>query len=319
MPSIPTLTRKNFLLALALFVSAEVRQTHGFVRPSSHAKNCCSPSSCCSNTFLLSRSAERFQANTFDGARIHRKSFLRCAATASDNGGLGDEIIKAAEQKLPWEVAAERQSRPVLDLSGEGSGLDDSDLSLSDAASAAQTGRQIHEEVVDGNDDEVDTVDWRTGCVWRETRRALVEMSIISDAAAADEVNDEEVLLSKCPQLVRLPKEDIVESAKVLVDTIGMSTSAITQAPTLLSYPSHLFPGALEFLSNMMMLPQPTISSLCQTNPELLIGGLDGYIQEQSVKNALGSAGNALYGVSRSVANDVGKTMRDRKAKPKGL
>ena len=144
-------------------------------------------------------------------------------------------------------------------------------------------------------------------------------MSIISDAAAADELNDEEVLLSKCPQLARLPTDDIVESLNGLVDTIGMSTSAITQAPTLLSYPSHLFPGAIEFLSNMMMLPQPTISNLCKTNPELLIGGLDGYIQEQSVKNALGSAGDALYGVSRSVANDVGKTMRDKREGPKGL
>ena len=317
MPSIPTLTRKNFLLALALFVSAEVRQTHGFVRPSSHAKNCCSPSSCCSNTFVLSRSAERFQTNTFDDARIHRKSLLRCAA-ASEDGGLGDEVIQAAEQKLPWEVAAERQSRPVLDLSGGGSGLDDSDLSLSDAASAAQRENPTREEeeVADDNDDEVD-IDWRTGSVWRETRQALVEKAILSNAV--DELNDDEVLLSKCPQLARLPTEDIVESANGLVDTIGMPPSAITQAPTLLSYPSHLFPGALEFLSNMMMLPQPTISNLCKTNPELLIGGLDGYMQEQSVKHALGSAGNALYGVSRSVANDVGKTMRDSKTKPKGL
>ena len=88
----------------------------------------------------------------------------------------------------------------------------------------------------------------------------------------------------------------------------------------LLSYPSYLYAGALEFLSNMMMLPQATIADLCKTNPELLIGGLDGYIQEQSVKNALGSAGDALYGVSRTVANDVGKTMRgDGRAGPKGL
>ena len=68
-----------------------------------------------------------------------------------------------------------------------------------------------------------------------------------------------------------------------------------------------------------MMLPQPTLVELCKTNPELLIGALDGYIQEQSVKDALGSAGDALYGVSRSVASDVGKTMRDGRAGPKGL
>ena len=318
MPSIPTSAPGRLLLA-TLFVSAEVKSAHGFAHPSSHAISCCHPSSQCSSECSLGRSIKRFQTNTCHVTRIYRNSLLRCAATASDNDGLSDQIIEAAEQKLPWEVAAERQSRPVLDLSGGGSGMDDSDLTLSDAASAAQRENPTREEeeVADDNDDEVDIGDWRTGSVWRETRRALVEKAILSDTA--DEKNDEDALLSKCPQLFRLPTEDVVESAKVLVDTIGMSQSAIAPNPTLLSYPAHLFPGAIEFLSNMMMLPQPTISNLCKTNPELLVGGLDGYIQEQSVKNALGSAGNALYGVSRSVANDVGKTMRDRKAKPKGL
>ena len=304
----------RLLLTVALFVSAEVKPAHGFVHPPTHAERCCSSSSYCSNECSLGRSIKRFQTNTFDDARINRNNLLRCAATASDNDGLSDEIIQAAEQKLPWEVAAERQSRPVLDLSGGGSGLDDSDLSLSEAS--AQRVESMNEEEVVDNPGEVDT-DWRTGSVWRETRRALVEKAILSDAA--DEKNDEDELLSKCPQLFRLTTEDIVESAKVLVDTIGMPPSAIAQNPILLSYPSHLFPGAMEFLSNMMMLPQPVIFNLCKANPELLIGGLDGYIQEQSVKNALGSAGDALYGVSRSMANDVGKTMRDRKTKPKGL
>ena len=303
----------RLLLTTALFVSAEVKLAHGFVLPQSHAISCCHPSSHCCNECSLSRSADRVQVNTCRGVRIYRKDLLRCAAT-SDGGGLSDEIIQAAEQKLPWEVAAERQSRPVLDLSGGSSGIDDSDLSLSEAS--AQRVESINEEEVVDNPGEVDT-DWRTGSVWRETRRALVERAILSDAA--DEKNDEDELLSKCPQLFRLTTEDIVESAKVLVDTIGMPPSAIAQNPILLSYPSHLFPGAMEFLSNMMMLPQPVIFNLCKANPELLIGGLDGYIQEQSVKNALGSAGDALYGVSRSMANDVGKTMRDRKTKPKGL
>ena len=217
-----------------------------------------------------------------------------------------------AEHKLPWEVAAERQSRPVLDLSGGGSGMDDSDLSLSDAASTARGERRMHENETNNDDYEVGAVDWSTGGVWRETRQALIEMVILSEAT-------EELCLSKCPQLVRLPTEDVVESARALADTIGMSPSAIAQNPTLLSYPAHLFPGAMEFLSNMMMLPQPTISNLCQTNSDLLISGLDGYIQEQSVKNALGSAGDALYGVGRSVANDIGKNMRDRRDSPKGL
>ena len=314
MPSIPTSAPRRLLLALALFVSSEVKLAHGFVQPPSHAKNCCSPGSNCSNECSLGRSADRLQTKASYGTRMHRMRWWNCAAT-SDDGGFSDEIMKAAEQKLPWEVAAERQSRPVLDLSGGGGGMDDSDLSLSDTASVAQSDKSVHEEVADNHGD--NDIDWRTGSVWRETSQALIGKGIVS--GAADKLDNEDVLLSKCPQLARLPTEDIVESANALVDTIGMPPTAIAQNPTLLSYPPHLFPGAIEFLSNMMMLPQPTISNLSKTNPELLIGGLDGYIQEQSVKNALGGAGDALYGVSRSVANDVGKTMRDSKAKPKGL
>ena len=251
------------------------------------------------------------QTNTCHGTRIYRESILWCVATSDNaNDDLSDEIIKMAEQKLPWEVAAERQSRPVLDLSGGRSGINDSDLTLSDAASTGGE-RQMHKNEIKDNEDD-DAVDWMAGSAWRETRQALVKIAILSEAT-------EELFLSKCPQLVRLQMGDVIETANFLVDTIGMSPSAIAQNPTLLSYPAHLFPGAMEFLSNMMMLPQPMISSLCRTNPDLLIGGLDGYIQEQSVKNALGSAGDALYGVGRSVANDVGKTMRDRRDSPKGL
>ena len=303
MPFMPNRVPMRLSLTVALFASAEVKAACSFVHPPSHVEKCVSFSSC-----SPSRSIERMQTNTCHGTRIYRKSLLRCAATSDSGHGLSDETIQMAEQKLPWEVAAERQRRPVLDLSGGRSGIDDSDLSLSDAASAERGEGPIHRKIADDHL-RGGAVDWMTGGVWRETRQALIEMAILSGAT-------EELFLSKCPQLARLPTEDVVETANFLV---GMSPSAIAQYPSLLSYPSYLFPGAMEFLSNMMMLPQPMISSLCQTNPDLLIGGLDGYIQEQSVKNALGSAGDALYGVGRSVANDIGKTMRDRRDSPKGL
>ena len=310
--AMPKLVTMRLLLTVALFVSAEVKQAHGFVHPPSHAERCCFPSSSCRNECSPIRSKKRIHTNLCHGTRTHRESNSWCAAASDDGQGLSDEIIQIAEQKLPWEVAAERQSRPVLDLSGGRSGINDSDLSLADAASAVRGKRQTQENETNTDDHEVGAVDWSTGGVWRETKQALIEMAILSEAT-------EELFLSKCPQLARLPTEDVVETANFLVNTIGMSPSAIAQYPSLLSYPAHLFPGAMEFSSNMMMLPQPMISSLCRTNPDLLIGGLDGYIQEQSVKNALGSAGDALYGVGRSVANDVGKTMRDRRDSPKGL
>ena len=245
----------------------------------------------------------------------HRARHLQSIPIDDSYGGLIDKVIRAAEQKLPWEVAAERQSRPVLDLSGGSIGEDD--LSLSEAASVGSAGS---DEGVGSPNDESARLDkepcdaWTGGNRWLETKLALVELSVLSD----DETRSE-VFLSKCPQLARLPTEDIVASAQEAIGSIGLSPSAIERNPMLPSYPSHLYAGALEFLSNMMMLPQPTITGLCKTNPDLLIGGLDGYIQEQSVKDALGSAGDALYGVSRSVANDVGKTMRDGRAGPKGF
>ena len=302
----------SLLLTVVLFVSAEVKPAYSFTHPPSHTRTerCCSSSS-----FATNRSADDgSQTNARRGARIYRISLLRCAVASDDGGGLSNDIIQAAEQLLAWEVAAERQSRPVLDLSGGGSGIDGSDLTLSDAASAeTRPRRKDSDDQAQPKKDGEDAIDWKSGSVWTATRQELIDLEILSDGG------NDEVFLSKCPQLARLSTGDIVESTKVLLDTIGLPPPAFAQHPSLLSYPAQLYPGALEFLSNMMMLPQPTISNLCKTNPELLIGGLDGYIQEQSVKNALGSAGSALYGVSRSVANDVGKTMRESKARPKGL
>uniref|UniRef100_A0A7S0AHC1 Uncharacterized protein n=1 Tax=Minutocellus polymorphus TaxID=265543 RepID=A0A7S0AHC1_9STRA len=251
--------------------------------------------------------------------RPHRHCVRQLHGTSENDRNadvvLSDEIIQAAEQKLSWEIAAERQRRPVLDLSGGSSG--DADLSLSDAVSAGM--EDDKSTISDGADAESENLEedldnWKDGVVWIETKTALVGLSVLTD--------DEEkgnAFLSGCPQLARLPTEDTIASAQEAIESMGMAPSALEQNPILLSYPSHLYAGAIEFLSNMMMLPEPTIVSLCKMNPGLLIGGLDGYIQEQSVKNALGSAGDALYGVSRSVANDVGKTMRGVKAGPKGL
>lgn len=302
--SLTASTPAQVLFALIIFVSDDVRQTRAFVqRPI--------PSS----PWHATRSTPSIPTSTgqnHEHRRIHGKSHLFADSGEKRCTGLSDEVIQTAEQLLPWEVAAEKQSRPVLDLSGGGSGMDDSDLSLSDAASAASQ-RTTSDDQAKAEKEVKDEIDWKSGSVWTASRKELIDLEILSDGA------NDEVFLSKCPQLARLPTGGIVDSAKVMLDTIGLPPPAIAQHPTLLSYPAQLYPGALEFLSNMMMLPQPTISSLCKASPELLLGGLDGYIQEQSVKNALGSAGDALYGVSRSVANDVGKTMRDGKAGQKGL
>ena len=238
---------------------------------------------------------------------------LQSSTIDDSTGSLSDEIIRAAEKKLPWEIAAERQSRPVLDLSGGSIGEDN--LSLSDTASVGSAeGDKTGADAKTNVPGKEPCNDWTDGQIWLETKAALYEVSVLTD----DETRSK-VFLTNCPQLARLPTEDIAASAQEVIASIGVSPSAIERNPILLSYPAHLYAGALEFLSNMMMLPQRTIADFCKTNPELLIGGLDGYIQEQSVKSALGSAGDALYGVSRSVANDVGKTMRDGRTRPKGL
>ena len=133
---------------------------------------------------------------------------------------------------LPWEIAAERQSRPVLDLSGGSIGEDE--LSLSDAASVGsaggdKTGPDAKTNVL-GKDP---CNDWTNGQIWLETKAALVELSVLT----GDEPRSEE-FLSTCPQLARLPTEDILASAQEVIGSLDLSTSAIQQNPMLLSYPS---------------------------------------------------------------------------------
>ena len=299
---------RRFVWSIYIGLIVVSTPVHGFVPPSFPARRH-------SHHALVGTSRRHIIPNQRIWQLSHRTRAHHLQSNPIDesSGGLSDEIIRAAEQKLPWEIAAERQSRPVLDLSGGSIGEDD--LILSEAASVGSAdGDKTGPDAKRNVPGKEPCYDWTDGQIWLQTKAALVELSVLT----GDEPRSEE-FLSTCPQLARLPTEDILASAQEVIGSIGLSPSAIQQNPMLLSYPSHLYTGALEFLSNMMMLPQPTLADLCKTNPELLIGGLDGYIQEQSVKNALGSAGDALYGVSRSVANDVGTTMRDGRAGPKGL
>lgn len=220
------------------------------------------------------------------------------------------ELIAAAQEKLSWEVALEKQSGPVLDLS---SARGSDDLGLSEAASVARESLANKKKTCDTkqkdinvDDGEITRDDWQSGEIWRKTRQALMERF-------DDDTEVEEDMLAACPQLARLPTENIVAAAGELIDALEISSTSMSKHPAMLSYPAPYFPGAIEFLSDMMMLPKPTIKSLCKANPELLIGGLDGYIQEQAVKTALGSAGDALYGVGRSVAADLGGMIQEKK------
>mmetsp|Transcript_20888 Transcript_20888/g.42641 ORF Transcript_20888/g.42641 Transcript_20888/m.42641 type:complete len:339 (-) Transcript_20888:137-1153(-) len=242
------------------------------------------------------------------------------AANAEECVPFDPELIEAAKVKLSWEVAADRQSRPILDLSGSRRARDDC-LDLSEAAAVAKDsvgdGNDLRESEDDLDNDNLDS-EWITGRVWTETRRALIERSILPPDNSDTE--KEMHMLSSCPQLIRLPTCDIGATADAAIDKLGILPATLSKKPEILSYPASCLPAAIEFLSNMMMLPQAAIQSLCKSNPDLLIGGLDGYVQEQAVKDALGSASDAMYGLSKTVSADVGDLIRrDKGGKAKGL
>ena len=252
-------------------------------------------------------------------------SRLLSASAALNDGAdhilFDQKLVEAAKIPLPWEIALEKQSSPVLDLSSRKLGSD-SDLSLSDAAQIDESGEKKEaESIICEDDSDSGSSEWQKGVIWAQTCLLFRERGVIATTSDENIDNDKadlQDLLSKCPQLMRLPTENIVATADEAMNTLLISPIVLAVNPTIMSYPAPYLSGAVEFLSNMMMLPPDTITTLCQSSPELLIGGLDGYVQEQSVKNALGSAGDALYGVGRSAAADLGGAIRDRN-KPKGL
>jgi hypothetical protein len=154
-----------------------------------------------------------------------------------------------------------------------------------------------------------DTSEWDQGQRWDITKQGL------SSQLSLD-VN-EDALLQECPQLLRLEPSMVLETAEWIVQEFGVSYLQLAP-PRLLSFRSTDVAYGLEFMSTMMMA---NAKGACLAAPALLLSGIEGGIQEQAVKNALGAAGDATTKASQRIVGDSMATLQQlqQQKRRKGL
>jgi len=217
---------------------------------------------------------------------------------------------------LPWEAAAERENAAVLDLSNwnkADSGLALSDTIAVEIQSVCDDGGSAPENV-DMKDGAV-CATWRNGDIWKRNREALVDRSILPLNCKPGS-KEERDLLKASPQLIRIHPDDVSASIDAALD-LGIPISLLQSEPCIFAYPrEYICEGALNFLSNMMMLRSKDVAlSLCKSTPNLFLASIEGYMQERSVRKALGAASDAVYSASKSVAADVSDRIRAQRRK----
>ena len=156
---------------------------------------------------------------------------------------LDPQLIKAAEELLPWEQ--QQQQQPV----------DDRVLSSSSS--------------------------WQGGEHWFVTRKFLVDMWVLprdmSNGAweeyAIAATKGEQKILQQVPQLLRLDSSRVVESAKtVLKDPLHLPPALLRKEPILLAMEPTRLKGAWKNL--LKETPQQDVKSLmerCKETPQLLV------------------------------------------------
>ena len=193
--------------------------------------------------------------------------------------------IEAASEKLLWETVEESSRRPVLDLSSPDFPPEDND---------AAPGKMM------------DTSAWDQGQQWHVTKQGLQDMGVIPD----------ESFVTQCPQLLRLEPSLVLKTAEYVIQEF--SREYLEREPRLLSFPSKDVSYGMEFLGLMMMIKDA--KPLCAAAPEMLLTGIEGGIQEQAVKNALGSAATATTKASQTIAGDAMTSLKNlQQQKRKGL
>jgi hypothetical protein len=187
-------------------------------------------------------------------------------AMRSSNKGYS---VETALAKLSWETFEEANARPVLNLSSRNASLEENKPS-------------VHEE---------DTSGWDQGQLWEETQKRLQALGFA----------DVSSLLPRCPQLLRLQPAMVLETAEWVIKEFG--NKYLESEPRLLCYrPEHAQYG-LEFMGIMMMTDDA--KPACRASPALLMSGIEGGIQEQAIKSALGAAGSATSKASQTIAGDA--------------
>ena len=133
-----------------------------------------------------------------------------------------------------------------------------------------------------------DAVAWESGELWGQTRLRLVELWVLPRdmSNGADEryakaaERGETKILNAVPQLLRLPSSDVIASAKAVLSA-PLPPALLRSEPALLSYPRCHIEGGLGKLMTTMSSKEAAIVA-CRDTPGLLLGAVEGWIQEQA-------------------------------------
>jgi hypothetical protein len=193
-----------------------------------------------------------------------------------------DYDLDAAAEILVWERIQSSASRPVLDLSSKDASPEEADTNT-------------HGEDVKNREN------WSKGQYWKQTSDGLQQLGITGE------------FLPKCPQLLRLYPGMVLATAEWLRNEFGVEYLRLE--PRLLSYPLTDVKYGLEFMSTMMMTDA---KPACRASPDLFRSAIEGGIQEQSVKAALGAAGDATSKATQTIAGDAMASLKNLKNR-KGL
>ena len=202
---------------------------------------------------------------------------------------ISEKDFESVAEPLLWETLEELDRQPVLDLS---------------ARHTQDGGGETNVQ------DEVEISGWVDGVNWALTRRGLEELGI--------PCGDEPLFTTRCPQLVRLESDMVLETATTLIREFNNTIDVITGEPRLLSFRSDDVLYGIRFLSVMMMMPSEIVKKTCIASPTLLLHGVEQGLQERAVKSALGSAGSATSDANKRIVGDAAATWNQlRKNKPK--
>ena len=194
--------------------------------------------------------------------------------------------IEGALALLLWETLLEVSNRPVLDLSARDASPETAAVGNKESPSS---------ETVSNSDRSL----WDQGQRWNITKLGLVDLG----------VHNPDRFIEKCPQLLRLESTMVIETAKWIIHEF--TVAYLESEPRLLSYPVSSVSYGMEFIGTMMMLPDA--KPVCRASPELLLGGIEGGLQEQAVKNALGAASEATRQANQKIAGDAAASWKELK------
>lgn len=214
-----------------------------------------------------------------------------------------NNLIQKAEEKLVWEILEEQKNKPVLNLSVRDASLED------------------EPKLSTFKETETSEQEWIDGGIWYHTLNGLKEIGVFQLEDTDQGIDDCILqLLRAAPQLLRLDTNTVLETASILKDEISLGSCwnhIVLEQPTLLTFPPKHVRYGVDFLITMISpLPLPMIQSMYQSNPQLLLSGIEGGLQEQSVGNALQDALAATSSANKRIVGDsinLRKSIKNKK------